>query len=110
MGTNSPVIRLYDINTVQCYVCSLPTHQHTGPVTAIKYTFYLMCDSYIVINIFIVYCIRYEPSARFFVSSSRDGSIKLWDAVSNKCVNTFDKAHDGSQVCSVTFSRNGKVI
>jgi len=43
------------------------------------------------------------------VSSSRDGSIKLWDAVSNKCVNTFEKAHDGSQVCSVTFSRNGKV-
>lgn len=52
---------------------------------------------------------RYEPSARYFVSSSRDGSIKLWDAVSNKCVNTFEKAHDGSQVCSVTFSRNGKV-
>jgi len=43
------------------------------------------------------------------VSSSRDGSIKLWDAVSNKCVNTFEKAHDGSQVCSVEFSRNGKV-
>lgn len=43
------------------------------------------------------------------MSSSRDGSIKLWDAVSNKCVNTLDKAHDGSQVCSVTFSRNGKV-
>lgn len=53
--------------------------------------------------------IRYEPSARYFVSSSRDGSIKLWDAVSNKCVNTFEKAHDGNQVCSVTFSRNGKV-
>ncbi|KAE9538154.1 hypothetical protein AGLY_006126 [Aphis glycines] len=88
MGTNSPVIRLYDINTVQCYVCSLPSHQHTGPVTSIKY----------------------EPSARYFVSSSRDGSIKLWDAVSNKCVNTLDKAHDGSQVCSVTFSRNGKYI
>lgn len=88
MGTNSPIIRLYDINTVQCYVCSLPSHQHTGSVTSIKY----------------------EPSARYFVSSSRDGSIKLWDAVSNKCVNTFEKAHDGSQVCSVTFSRNGKYI
>lgn len=37
MGTNSPIIRLYDINTVQCYVCSLPSHQHTGPVTSIKY-------------------------------------------------------------------------
>jgi len=37
MGTNSPIIRLYDINTVQCYVSSLPSHQHTGPVTSIKY-------------------------------------------------------------------------
>ncbi|KAL4127278.1 hypothetical protein QTP88_011456 [Uroleucon formosanum] len=88
MGTNSPVIRLYDINTVQCFVCSVPSHQHTGPVTSIKY----------------------EPGARYFVSSSQDGSIKLWDGVSNKCVNTFEKAHDGSQVCSVTFSRNGKYI
>lgn len=37
MGTNSPVIRLYDINTVQCYVCSVSSHQHTGPVTSVKY-------------------------------------------------------------------------
>ncbi|KAL5238934.1 hypothetical protein ACI65C_006344 [Semiaphis heraclei] len=88
MGTNSPVIRFYDINTVQCYVSSIPGHQHTGPVTSIKF----------------------EPGARYFVSSSRDGSIKLWDAVSNKCVNTFEKAHDGSQVCSVMFTRNGKYI
>lgn len=57
----------------------------------------------------IIEYIRYEPSARYFVSCSRDGSIKLWDAVSNKCVNTFEKAHDGNQVCSVAFSRNGKV-
>jgi len=50
MGTNSPVIRLYDINTVQCYVCSLPSHQHTGPVTSIKYMKnYLMCIAYSII-------------------------------------------------------------
>jgi len=56
MGTNSPVIRLYDINTVQCYVCSLPSHQHTGPVTSIKYMKnYLMCISYSIICKCIVY-------------------------------------------------------
>jgi len=54
-------------------------------------------------------CIRFEPGAKYFVSSGRDGSIKLWDGVSNKCVNTFERAHNDSQVCSVTFSRNGKV-
>ncbi|KAL4154366.1 hypothetical protein QTP88_000244 [Uroleucon formosanum] len=88
MGTNSPIIRLYDINTVQGFVCSVPSYQHTGPITSIKF----------------------EPGARYFVSSSRDGSIKLWNGVSNKCFNTFEKAHDGSQVCSVTFSRNRKYI
>ncbi|CAI6360445.1 unnamed protein product [Macrosiphum euphorbiae] len=88
VGTKCPIIKLYDINTVQCYVCSIPSHQHTGPVTSIKF----------------------EPGAKHFVSSSRDGSIKLWDGVSNKCVNTFERAHDGSEVCSVTFSRNGKYI
>ncbi|KAL4154189.1 hypothetical protein QTP88_002022 [Uroleucon formosanum] len=88
MGTNSPIVRLYDINTVQCFVCSVLSHQHTGPITLIKF----------------------EPGARYFVSSSRDGSIKLWNGVFNKCYNTFEKAHYGSQVCSVTFSRNGKYI
>lgn len=44
-----------------------------------------------------------------FVSSSVDGSIKIWDGVSHKCVNTFHKAHDGKEVCSVVFSRNSKV-
>eukprot|EP00102_Acyrthosiphon_pisum_P004376 XP_001947896.1 PREDICTED: cleavage stimulation factor subunit 1-like [Acyrthosiphon pisum] len=88
VGTKCPIIRLYDVNTVQCYVSSVPSHQHTGPVTSIKF----------------------EPGAKYFVSSSQDGSIKLWDGISNKCVNTFEKAHDGSEVCSVTFSKNGKFI
>lgn len=52
---------------------------------------------------------RFSPGAKCFTSSSRDGSIKLWDGVSNKCVNTFQKAHGGAEVCSVLFSRNGKV-
>ena len=44
-----------------------------------------------------------------YVSSSKDGDIKLWDGISNKCVATFAKAHDGHEVCSVCFSRNNKV-
>lgn len=56
MGTNSPIIRLYDINTVQCYVCSLPSHQHTGPVTSIKYKKkYLMCNACTIISKYIIY-------------------------------------------------------
>jgi cleavage stimulation factor subunit 1 len=47
------------------------------------------------------------------VSGSVDGSIKIWDAVSNRCIATFPtflQAHDGDEVCSVTFSRNGKYV
>lgn len=86
-GTNHPVVRLYDVNTAQCFVCSIPNHQHTSGITSIKYS----------------------PDAKTYASASKDGSIKLWDGVSNRCINTFVKAHDGYQVCSVAFTRNGKV-
>ncbi|KAG8328572.1 cleavage stimulation factor, 3' pre-RNA, subunit 1, partial [Homalodisca vitripennis] len=50
----------------------------------------------------------FSQNARYFASTSRDGSIKLWDGVSNRCVNTFVAAHDGAQVCSIQFTRNAK--
>ena len=87
VGTNQPVIRLYDINTAQCYVCSFPSHYHMGGITSIKYSF----------------------DGKIYCSGSRDGSIKLWDGVSSKCVGTISQAHEGAQISSVTFSRSGKV-
>jgi len=53
--------------------------------------------------------VKYSPNANMYVTASKDGDIKIWDGVSNKCVNTFEHAHDGAQVCSVVFSRNAKV-
>lgn len=87
-GTAHPTLRLYDVNTAQCYVGAVPSHQHKGPITDLQYS----------------------PDAKMYVSASKDGDIKLWDGVSNKCVNSFIKSHDGSEVCSVKFSRNGKYI
>lgn len=88
VGTDHEVIRVYDINTSQCFVSAIPSQQHKSSVTAIKYSL----------------------TAKVYASGSVDGSIKLWDAVSGRCINTFTQAHDGAEVCSVTFSRNGKVI
>lgn len=88
VGTNHPVMRVYDVNTAQCYVCSIPSHQHIAGLTSIKYS----------------------PDAKVYASAGRDGSVKVWDGVSNRCVNTFLKAHDGAEVCSITFSRNGKYL
>lgn len=88
VGTNHHVIRLYDIQTAQAFVCNIPSHQHTSGITTMKYS----------------------PDAKVYASGSRDGSIKIWDCVSNRCVNTFVKAHGGAEVCSVTFTRNGKYL
>jgi len=54
--------------------------------------------------------VHYSPTANMYVTASKDGSIKVWDGVSNKCVNTYEQAHDGEEVCSVMFSRNAKVL
>jgi len=87
-GTTTPVIRLYDINTTQCFVSSVAHHQHTQEITTL----------------------RWSNDGKQFCSGSVDGSIKVWDGVSNRCIGTFIQAHDGAPVCSVAFSRNGKYI
>ena len=81
------MVRFYDINSCQCYVCPYPREHHTGPLTSV----------------------RYSADARVCASASKDGDIKVWDGVSGRCVQTFSKCHDGAEVCSVLFSRNGKV-
>lgn len=34
----------------------------------------------------------------------------MWDGVSNRCVETFSRAHDGAEVCSARLTRNGKYV
>lgn len=87
VGTDHEVIRVYDINTSQCFVSAIAAQQHQSSVTTVQYAL----------------------TGKVYASGSADGSIKLWDAVSGRCINTFAQAHDGAEVCSVAFSRNGKV-
>ena len=87
-AVNHPVVRLYDVNTAQCFVSSVPDDQHKG-----------------VVNM-----VNWSKNGQLYASCSADGSIKIWDGVSNKCVCTFTQAHEGSDVCSVYFSRNGKYV
>jgi cleavage stimulation factor subunit 1 len=68
--------------------------------------------------------IRYASQGNIYVSGSKDGSIKLWDGVTNKVINTIVKAHGGFevylallvfcfnllQVTSVQFSKNQKYL
>lgn len=52
---------------------------------------------------------NYSENARLYVTGSKDGDVKVWDGISNRCIETFQRAHDGAQICSATFTRNGKV-
>jgi cleavage stimulation factor subunit 1 len=79
---------MYKVETGQCYVSSNPNDQHKLCSTSVKWS----------------------PNAKLFASSSKDGSIKLWDAVSNRCVNTFQGAHSGYEVTSLAFTRNSKYL
>ena len=47
---------------------------------------------------------------RTFLSCSRDGSIKMWDGVSGRCVMTLPGAHRGLEVSSVHYSKDSKRI
>lgn len=87
VGTDHEVLRVYDINTSQCFVSAIPSQQHKAGVS----------------------CVKYALTGKLYASGSIDGAIKLWDGVSGRCINTFSQAHEGAEVCSVTFSRNGKV-
>ena len=44
------------------------------------------------------------------LKKSKDGCIKLWDGVSHRCYSTLERAHDGYEVCSVQFTKNGKFL
>lgn len=55
VATEGPVVRFYDINSCQCYVCPYPREHHTGPLT----------------------CVRYSADARVCVSASKDGHVKV---------------------------------
>lgn len=87
VGTDHNVVRIYDINTAQCFVSPISAQHHNSSVT----------------------CVKYASNAKLYATGSLDGTIKIWDAISGRCINTFDKAHDGAEVCSVVFTRNCKV-
>jgi cleavage stimulation factor subunit 1 len=88
VGTQHPVVRLYDVETGRCFVSTHSQDQHNGAITSV----------------------RWAPNGRLFATSSKDGSFKLWDGVTNRCVNTFERKHDGEEVCSVMFSKNSKYL
>jgi len=80
-------VRLYSIETGQGYI-SQDTNQHQMPTNQV----------------------RWASEGNIFVSSSKDGSVKIWDGTNMRCVNTIRNAHGGREVVNVEFSQNTKYL
>ncbi|TKC47449.1 hypothetical protein EI555_010102, partial [Monodon monoceros] len=82
---NHPVIpTLYDhVDEFTCLAFH-PTEQILASVLKIN-TLMPLCS------------VNYNPSANMYVTGGKDGCIKLWDGVSNRCITTFEKAHDDAE-------------
>ncbi|KAL6064501.1 Cleavage stimulation factor 50 kDa subunit [Balamuthia mandrillaris] len=89
-GTDHHMIRLYDLNSGQAFTCSDPKDHHQSSVNVVRYA--------------------YTPNISIFASCSKDGTIKLWDSVQNKCIKTLVNAHNGFEVTCLQFSRNHKYL
>jgi cleavage stimulation factor subunit 1 len=79
------MVRMYDLGTLKAYVTPQSTLHHKAAVTSVQYA----------------------PTATSYASGSVDGSIKIWDTVSNNCIKTIDEAHGGRPVTSVCYSSDG---
>ena len=87
-ATTHPVLRLYDLTSGACYRSRDDNAQHTAALNAVSHA----------------------RDATQFATASDDGSVKLWDGVSLKCVATLTAAHRGVAVLSVRFSRSGRYL
>jgi cleavage stimulation factor subunit 1 len=87
-GTDHESIRLYDIKTFQAFVTPDVPSNHNGRISVV----------------------RYSPMGNIFASGSDDGTIKLWDGVSSRCIHTFQTAHNGADIYSLQWSKNGKYL
>ncbi|KAH9528473.1 cleavage stimulation factor, 3' pre-RNA, subunit 1 [Dermatophagoides farinae] len=88
VGSQHPTIRLYHMPTFQSFISPVITDQHKGPITSICYA----------------------PNTQCYASSSKDGDIRIWDTVSNRCICVLPRAHEGLEICSLQYSRNGKYL
>ena len=93
VGTQNPVIRLYDVNTQQCYSSYYQSSgalvsQHRSGITDIKSA----------------------ADASVYASTSQDGNVLLWDGIANRAVNRLIGAHNTQPVFSCQWSRNNRYL
>lgn len=92
VGTQHPVVRLYDISTQQCFTSY---HQTTSVVSQHRAT---------------VTDIKSASDGSVFASTAMDGNVLLWDGVANRAVNRLVGQHNMQPVYSCQWSRNNRYL
>ncbi|KAI9007939.1 WD40-repeat-containing domain protein [Phycomyces nitens] len=87
-GTRDAAVRVYDVKTLQCYSNNNTAEMHRGSITQI----------------------RYSHTGKMFASSSADGSVRIWDGVTSKCIRNLENVHSGTAVSSVRLTANEKFV
>jgi cleavage stimulation factor subunit 1 len=84
VGTSHQALRLYDLQTLNCFTTYHQGDHHAAGINDVR------CTS----------------DGRIVASASADGSIQIWDAVTLRVANCIPKAHSGTAVTSLRWSRN----
>ena len=81
-------MRLYDVATFTTFTSPHAGDHHYAAVT----------------------CARYASNGKHFASSSKDGSIRIYDTVTHRCVQYIPAAHMSCEVSSVEYSSNSNYL
>ncbi|KAJ3308345.1 cleavage stimulation factor, 3' pre-RNA, subunit 1 [Blyttiomyces sp. JEL0837] len=88
-GTNHECMRLYDIQTFKCFIPSTPSSDDLkGAINQA----------------------RFAPRGNVFATAGADGTIRLYDTVAGKMINSMPQAHSGASVSCIQFSKNGRYL
>eukprot|EP00842_Homolaphlyctis_polyrhiza_P004842 jgi/Hompol1/5359/HPOL_000404-RA len=87
-GTDHHAVRIFDVHTMKCFVPSNTSDHHEAGITKVCYS----------------------PDGAIFATASLDGSIKFYDTITSRCVNTIPDAHGKKPVISIAFSKNSRYL
>ena len=87
-ATDHPVVRLYDLHTLQCFMAPEAAGQHADAVRSVAWS----------------------DDGALYVSASSDGHVKVHDARTSSCAQTFHAAHSHAIVNSAVFSRDASKV
>ncbi|KAJ8978583.1 hypothetical protein NQ317_016000 [Molorchus minor] len=96
VATNHPVIRLYDVNTLQCFVCAFPSHQHTQPIVNLKWSrdakFLQLAAKMAAHDGQEVCSVEFSKNGKYLLSSGKNSICKLWELTTSRCLIAYTGA------------------